>query len=529
MKRIPVILLGLFLMGNSESLAQDKTPTGKLPATPEVIAAGKKVYERRCFFCHGVEGAGDGPVADYLDPRPRDFTVGIYKFRTTKSGELPTDEDLFRTVTRGIPGTAMPEWGPYLTEGERWQVIRYVKTFFPEFTASQLDPYKQAVMISKNTPQSSESVAKGQKIFKRAKCWECHGQEGRGNGKKIWELQDAWGFPIRPFDLTKGWRFKGGSTPQDIFFRFTTGLNGTPMPSFSDSLSEEERWHLANYIASLDEGEASKEVVLKSRPIEGALPLDPNDPVWKDLPYLRIPLAGQITTRPRWQNPSVDLITVKSLYNEKEIAFYLEWDDPTEDTLHQEEKEVSSKLVKDTYVKPSELPRGPGTFRDAVALQFPVKPSEGPERPHFIRGDARQPVNLWIWKADWQRSGKGSSVEEGNAKGFDKPLVPQPPAGQKARGKGSWKDGKWKVVILRSRMTNEKTDVQFGKKGEILPLALNVWDGSNGEHGLIMSLSSWNYIYLEIPIPLRAYPSALFGALLIGGLEVWLITISKKK
>ena len=529
MKKIALILFGLLMIVNPKALAQDQAAGGKPDATEEVIASGKKVYEERCFFCHGTEGAGDGPVADYLDPQPRDFTVGIFKFRTTESGELPTDEDLFRTVTQGIPGTAMPEWGPYLAEEERKAVIAYIKTFFPEW--QELDPIKNKKVVAapNNTSQTPESIAKGQKVFREAKCWECHGQEGRGDGKKIWELEDAWGLPIRPFDLTKGWRFKGGSTPEDIFYRFTTGLNGTPMPSFMDALSGEERWHLANYISSLDEGDASEEVVLRSRFVEGVLPLDPNDPAWEDIPYLRIPLAGQVTVAPRWQNPSVDLIVVKSFYNEEEIAFYLEWDDPTENTVHEEDKEIASELTKDTYVKPADLPRGPGVFRDAVALQFPVNILGGPEKPHFIRGDSRHPVNLWTWKADWQKSGKGSSVEEADAKGFDKPLVPQPPEGQKARGQGIWKNGKWKVVVLRSRITDDKKDVQFAEKGEIIPMAFNVWDGSNGEHGLIMSLSSWTYIYLETSTSLMAYPFALFGVLLIGGLEVWFIRKTREE
>ena len=116
--------------GNSE--LRERKPK----ATPELVAKGKVVYEKRCGFCHGEKGDGNGPVADYLHPRPRDFTKGLYKFRTTKTGESPTDEDIFRTVSLGAPGTGMPAWaeGTFrLPEDELWQVVFYIKSFFEDF------------------------------------------------------------------------------------------------------------------------------------------------------------------------------------------------------------------------------------------------------------------------------------------------------------------------------------------------------------------------------------------------------------
>ncbi|MFQ5848804.1 MAG: ethylbenzene dehydrogenase-related protein [Candidatus Methylomirabilales bacterium] len=482
----------------------------KPPATEEMVQTGKKIYERRCFFCHGDEGDGNGPVADYLDPRPRDFTVGIFKLRTTASGELPTDEDLFRTVSRGIAGTAMPSWEPYLSETERWQVIYYIKTFFPEFSDPEFDPYKKIIEVSKNIPSSPESIAKGRELFKREKCWECHGKEGRGDGKKIHELEDDWGFPIRPFNLTKGWRFKGGSEPQDIYRRFTTGLNGTPMPSFIHTLSDEERWHLANYIVSLNQAKGAgsgRTTVVVSKRISEEIPLDPDAPVWEEARPLQIPLLGQVIHKPRWQNPSVDLIELRSVHNEKEVAFLLQWDDPTEDTVH---RKIQVPIdPEDTYVKVSDLQRQAETFRDSVALQFPVKIPEGPVKPHFLWGDRRNRVNLWIWMADRQ------AVEEVNASGPDAPLKPQPAESQQAKGTGVWKDGRWKVVIMRPLSTDDRKDAQV-EKGKLIPIAINVWDGGNGEHDLIMSLSPWYYLSLETPIPALAYVFGLLGAAAMG-------------
>ena len=104
----------------------------KLAETPEAVADGKKVYEKRCWYCHGIEGGGDGPAAKTMFPKPRNFTRNEYKVRSTTFGSVPTDEDLFRIVTSGIEGTAMPFWST-ISEAERWQVIYYVKTFNEQF------------------------------------------------------------------------------------------------------------------------------------------------------------------------------------------------------------------------------------------------------------------------------------------------------------------------------------------------------------------------------------------------------------
>src|SRR5262245_53267337 len=89
--------------------------------------AGKAVYERKCAGCHGDKGDGKGPAAELLDPRPRDFTSGIYKIRTMAS-KMPSDQDLFRVISDGMPGTSMPPWA-VLPEKDRWNVVAYVKAF----------------------------------------------------------------------------------------------------------------------------------------------------------------------------------------------------------------------------------------------------------------------------------------------------------------------------------------------------------------------------------------------------------------
>ena len=139
----------VFINREGLALAADTPSSPKPETTAELVEQGKTIYFRRCSFCHGLLGDGNGPAADYLDPRPRDFTLGTFKFRTTQSGELPTDEDMFRTVSRGLSGTGMQAFDSDLiknglSEQERWAVIFYIKTFVPEFEDPELDPYLKA-------------------------------------------------------------------------------------------------------------------------------------------------------------------------------------------------------------------------------------------------------------------------------------------------------------------------------------------------------------------------------------------------
>ena len=524
-----VIMLSAVLAGWAG--AAEKPSKAKPLATPEAVEKGKEIYFKRCSFCHGLMGDGNGPAARQMIPRPRDFTVGLYKFRTTQSGELPTDEDLFRTISRGIPGTAMQAFDSDvikngLSEEERWQVIQYVKTFFNGFLDPETDPYKQVVKVSTQIASSSESIEKGSKIFKEMKCWECHGDGGKGNGPNAPKLKDKFRKdPILPFDLTKGWRYKAGNAPQDIYMRFNTGLNGTPMPSFTDSLNDEERWHLANYVVSLQKREINDELVLKAGYVKGDLPDDPESAIWKGMAGIDVRMAGQVVAHPRWENPSVDIVTVKAVYNDKDIAFLMEWSDRFEDAVHNNDLEYQAPKAYDGYTSWEDVPRKPGNFRDSVALQFPAAMADGVKKPHFFRGDSGNAVRLWTWKSDQQCEGK-NPVDEAMARGFQQP--PKVLDEKQVIGKGVWKDGVWRVVMKRALTTTGKNDVQF-TKGKFIPIALNAWDGSNGEQGLLMSISSWHYVMMEDSTPVYVYLYTFFGIAFVGAAEYfWIIRRGRK-
>ncbi len=210
-------------------------------------AAGKQDYRRWCVGCHGKEGNGEGENAPYVDPRPRDFTEALFRWRSTPTGTLPTDQDLYDTITRGVVDTLMPTWRP-LTPQTRVDLIAYIKTFSPKW---QTQKAGTPITIPPEPPQTIDSVLHGRQLFDQMQCWKCHGPEGRGDGPSAITLTDDKGEPIRPYNFHDGTRFRCGETNQDLYKIFMTGLDGTPMPSFADSLKPQDAWDLVHFLRTL--------------------------------------------------------------------------------------------------------------------------------------------------------------------------------------------------------------------------------------------------------------------------------------
>lgn len=231
------------------SWAQEAEPSA---ADDGALTAGRRIYDQTCAYCHGAEGRGDGPVALFLArdmaPRPRDFTSEPFKFRSTPSGELPTDEDLMRIVTEGRPGLMPGFWA--LSLEERRQVIAYVKSLVPDFTAGVAVP--EPLEIGPHPPASARSVALGETVYAKLQCAKCHGDGGEGDGPSAATLQTTNGLAILPVDLTRPSSFGGGDDPEDVYRTFMTGMNGVPMPSYAGVISEEEAWALVDFVLSLD-------------------------------------------------------------------------------------------------------------------------------------------------------------------------------------------------------------------------------------------------------------------------------------
>jgi mono/diheme cytochrome c family protein len=181
------------------------------------------------------------------------------------------------TVKNGLHGTAMPDWAPFIAGDSLKAVVNYVKTFSARFQNEQPHP----VHISSQIPSSASSMAAGKKVYAKLQCADCHGTDGAGAGVIAKDFKDNWDFETIAVNLTEPWTFRGGSSPRDIYLRFRTGVDGTPMPSYVGTVSEKEMWDLANYIVSLgrkpvwkmDEGElkefyAKLDAQAKADPVE---------------------------------------------------------------------------------------------------------------------------------------------------------------------------------------------------------------------------------------------------------------------
>ncbi len=203
---------------------------------------GERVYARRCAVCHGPDGRGNGPAAPSMIPRPRDFTLALFKYKSTAGSEPPTDEDLRRVVTRGLVASAMPSFSDLLTEDEIRAVVDQVKRL-----ARVADRPSAPVVVSAHQSRDEPSVSRGRALYARLGCAGCHGADGRKAGF----LDDAKSYPTPVRDLTAPWTFRGGREPEEVWLRLTTGLAGSSMPSYAAATPASERWDLVNYLESI--------------------------------------------------------------------------------------------------------------------------------------------------------------------------------------------------------------------------------------------------------------------------------------
>jgi len=297
---------------------------------------GRNLYMKHCVHCHGVSGDGAGPTAQYLNPRPRDYRLGIFKFTSTISTEKAAKGDLAQILHEGVPGTSMPSFKLKLIGDDMDAVVSYVlflatrgeyeirlgselkalggskddiesqlqsdsgqsrqalikefmeqdevgeglDEFTDEIATMLAEDWERAqlpesvVIPKKPRPEpTAESIARGRALFisKDAKCSDCHGVQGYGDGKQTEEYQqmpnstltydkpgmyDEWGNPIKPRNLHKG-IYRGGRRPIDVYRRIYAGIKGALMPGFGTSLSDDQIWDLVNYVMSLPYEETS--------------------------------------------------------------------------------------------------------------------------------------------------------------------------------------------------------------------------------------------------------------------------------
>ncbi|HYM79042.1 MAG TPA: cytochrome c [Candidatus Dormibacteraeota bacterium] len=264
--------IGSFVLaaGFTAAHAQDAPDVGPHPPEPakhmESHVGGltghsqdaKMDYRRYCAGCHGDLGDGNGENAQWLDPKPRDFTMATFKCRSTLTGTLPTDEDLFNTIGRGLTNSNMPIWNTF-TKQQRADLVAYIKTFSPRW---EKEKNGEPIKVPAEPPVTIDSIAHGKALFTKLECWKCHGPQGKGDGPSAATLTDSKDQPIRPYNFAAGAddsRFKCGSTNQDIYKIFMTGVDGTPMPSFADTIQPNDAWDLVHFLRTLQVHRHGKE------------------------------------------------------------------------------------------------------------------------------------------------------------------------------------------------------------------------------------------------------------------------------
>jgi len=299
-------------------VADSAMPAGERQAELKALFEGyypslrdsAELYRQQCLHCHGVEGGGDGPTAGprerpFLDPRPRDYRLGKFKFTAVKDKARPRRQDLYRVLDQGVYGTAMPSFRRF-SAAERWGLVDYVRLLAirGEVEQSLVATFEEEESLGAEAPlvafqetwdkwqQAKEKVVsfdgeipgltaaslkRGDELYHDAtkgNCASCHGDRGLGDGPAAFKIDekgrrvsaytDDWGDPILPRNLVQG-LFRGGKRPIDIYRRIYAGINGGPMPGIGESkdaqgnpvLSSDDMWALVHYVRSLSERDDS--------------------------------------------------------------------------------------------------------------------------------------------------------------------------------------------------------------------------------------------------------------------------------
>ncbi len=523
-----------------EPPAQQQANTQTTAPQQATLALGRRLFERHCAGCHGTRGDGQGPAARFLFPKPRNFRLAKFRIVTTEN-KVPSDEDLLHVIDQGMPGSAMVPFRHFSKE-QRLALVAYVRHLTRKGVAEQIrklfeeqdeeldpeelnqhvaratTPGKPVQLPSEAERQDPQAVARGKELYFKQGCHSCHGETGRGDGVK--KQFDDDGTPNSPRDYTRG-IFKGGRELRQLYARILLGMPGSPMPA-SPNLKPQEILDLARFIDSLSPPSATEKVQhrrthLVAKRVAGPVN-DGQDPsLWQDVPAVRITITPLF-----WRNyPEPDL-HIQAVHDGKHLAVRLVWNDATRN---------------EQTVRPQD-------FEDMVALQW----FRGEEEPFLGMGalESGCQVESWLWRASWQARLAGPQDVEtvyprmvvddypfakkdknplrteaqpkefltaaavGNPHAVLKPNNPVssvtaqgvgsitflPPGAQNVRGQGSWKDGKWTVVLVRPLGQSAEAPVAI-HPGETLSLAVAVWDGAYGDRNGQKLISIWHELELE--------------------------------
>lgn len=368
---------------------------GEPPAGTAAVAdavSGKQLYENHCLQCHGDKGTGDGPAARFLYPKPRDFSEAKFRLVTTEN-RMPSDQDLLRVISHGMPGSAMIPFA-HLSEPDRLALAGYVRelaaarivdkrkpTLGPgddvaELTESvkeYLQPKKPIQVALETTGSPAESAARGAKAFLAQGCVSCHGATGKGDG--VQEQKDDTGMPTRPRDFTQG-IFKGGRDKEQLYARVILGMPGTPMPASGANVNPADLADMVNYMLSLSAAETGVKFEHQRRQVVAkraadALTQSIAEDAWKQAP------ATTVVVSPLWWRDYLPPeLTVQALHDGQTIALRLGWKDGTRN---------------DSVMRSQD-------FEDMASVQF----FKGSPEPFLGMGSATAQADLWLWRSSWQ-------------------------------------------------------------------------------------------------------------------------------
>jgi len=501
--------------------------------------SGKQLYLKYCAQCHGETGNGEGYATPRVHPRPRDFTTGKFKVRSTPTGALPTHQDLVNIIRRGMPYTSMPAW-PALSDQEVAELAYFITTFSPDFSSAAGVP--QAVPIPSAPEATSASIELGKTLYEETGCVRCHGTLGRGDGPSAPTLVDDFQHPIRAADLTQSWTFRGGATREDIFRTMSTGFNGTPMPGFLDALTPEQRWAITDYIVALSGAGPGYTNLVVARHALDPIDLAKGAANFASAPAARFPIVGQIMEPGRSFHPPTTSVTVQAIYDAESIAVLVRWhdmsaqkrgkNDPSiavpleEETSAPEGAPVAAaspfgdaevaapaaqQAAQDPFAEQQAPADRPSEFSDAVAVQIPSQVPTGARKPYFIFGDAQNSVDLWFFDLarpdPLQLTGRGSADIAPNDTGD-------------LTGVASYDQGEWSVIFKRPLRAS--AGAAFSP-GEFMPIAFSVWDGLSRERGNRRGLTVWYSLYVEPEVVPSAVGPMVRTAALILAIELVVI------
>src|ERR1700752_1893723 len=499
--------------------------------TAQDTTAGKTVYVKWCAGCHGESGAGDGAAARHMIPPPRDFTGAIYQIRSTASGNLPTDADLMRSLDEGLHGTAMPGWRNALSDRERRDARAYIKTFSTFCADTTRRPQALEFGGEPSGGTGAEALKVGRQFYDSIGCGKCHGELGRGDGPSAPTLKDDAGrIPISPADLHQNWLFNGGGRGEDICHRPRPGLDGPPMPSFSDLLenkflTDEQLWRVAQYVRSLSpEQPPVVRDVIRAPLVERALPRSPDDSASTSVDAYWFPLVGQGIRKTRGFAPAVSGVWAKAVHTADSLALQVTWDDRSESpdpTWLEHVGRVMATLETDDVDAGRLDVQTSSLWPDQIAVQFPVAIPTGMERPYFLMGSSSAPVYQWRWTSTAR-----TAAVAGLARGLERF---DPVANGGVGAQAVFDHGQWRVVFTRALASPDTATQLPFRTGRAIPGAVFAWDGSNGAHATRLAISTWYFLALDEPVPARVFISPVLAMVLTLGLSMLVVWRAQQK